>query len=428
MKAGICSRPQRITTVVIGGGHAGLAISHCLSTRGIDHVVLERGEVANAWRRERWDSLRLLTPNWQCRLPGYSYRGHDPDGFMRSGEVARFICDYARFSAAPLHTHTTVTAVSQTDGGYRVVTSRGDWHCRTLVIASGAYNLPAVPALARALPTRVASITPHHYRNPAQLAAGGVLVVGASATGLQIADEVRRSGRQVILAVGEHVRMPRRYRGRDIQFWLHETGLLDEHYQAMDDIQRIRKLPSPQLVGTPEGKTLDLNALSRQGVQLVGRLVGIRDDLAQFSGSLGNVVKLADLKLGRLLVSIDEWIARNGWTGEVDAAERAVPTRIDSSPDMAIDLRRRGIDTVIWATGFRPDYSWLKVPVLDRKGRIRHDGGVADAPGLYVMGLPFMRRRKSGFIFGATEDARAICDHLNARLDGRVGERRVQVA
>ncbi|MEJ2532783.1 MAG: NAD(P)-binding domain-containing protein [Halioglobus sp.] len=428
MSAGIGRRPFRATTVVIGGGHAGLAVSHSLSARGIDHVVLERGEVANAWRRERWDSLRLLTPNWQCGLPGYPYGGQDPDGFMNAGEVARFICDYARFSAAPLRTHTTVTAVHPMDGGYRVVTSRGHWHCRALVLASGAFNLPAVPALARALPGRVASVTPHQYRNPAQLAPGGVLVVGASATGLQIADEVRRSGRQVVLAVGEHVRMPRRYRGRDIQFWLHATGLLDEHYQAVEDIQRVRKLPSPQLVGDPDGKTLDLNALSGQGVQLVGRLVGIRDELAQFSGSLGNVVKLADLKLDRLLAAIDDWVAREGWAGRVDAPERAAPTRIDASPEMAIDLRRRGIGTVIWATGFRPDYSWLKVPVLDHKGWIRHDGGVADAPGLYVMGLPFMRRRKSSFIWGAADDARDICDHLEALLDERTGERRARVA
>lgn len=428
MKAGIFPRPVHTTTVVIGGGHAGLAVSHSLSARGIDHVVLERGEVANAWRHERWDSLRLLTPNWQCRLPGYSYRGRDPDGFMSVEEITRFICDYARVSAAPLRTHTRVTAVYPADGGYRVVTSRGDWQCRALVIASGAFNLPAVPALARALPQSVASVTPHQYRNPAQLGAGGVLVVGASATGLQIADEVSRSGRQVVLAVGEHVRMPRRYRGRDIQFWLHAIGLLDEHYQAVDDIQRVRKLPSPQLVGTPDSKTLDLNALSDQGVQLVGRLVGIRDDVVQFSGSLGNVVKLADLKLDRLLASIDDWVSREGWTEEVEAAERTAPTRIDASPAMAIDLRRRGIETVIWATGFRPDYSWLKVPVLDRKGWIRHDGGVADAPGLYVMGIPFMRRRKSSFIFGAADDARDICDHLAARLERRAGERRVRVA
>jgi len=428
MKAGICHRPFRATTVVVGGGHAGLAVSHSLSARGVDHVVLERGEVANAWRRERWDSLRLLTPNWQCRLPGYAYRGRDPDGFMSAAEVARFIGDYARFSAAPVQTHTAVTAVHPMAGGYRVVTSRGEWHCRALVLASGAFNLPAVPALARALPARVASITPHQYRNPAQLAPGGVLVVGASATGLQIADEVRRSGRRVLLAVGEHVRMLRRYRGRDIQFWLHATGLLDEHYQAVDDIQRMRKLPSPQLVGTAQGQTLDLNALSDQGVQLVGRLVGIRDELAQFSGSLGNVVKLADLKLDRLLGTIDDWVAREGWTGAVDGAERPAPTRIDPTPEMVIDLRRRGIDTVIWATGFRPDYSWLKVPVLDRKGWIRHDGGVTVAPGLYVMGLPFMRRRKSSFIWGAADDARDICDHLAARIGGRAGEHRARVA
>jgi len=406
-----------VDALVIGAGHAGLAMSHCLSARGVDHVVLERGSVANSWRHERWDSLRLLTPNWQARLPGYGYRGPDPDGFMGMPELISFMEGYASLAAAPVHTDTTVRAVRPMIGGYRVVTDRGDWRTRALVLATGAFNIPVVPASAAAVPAQVQQLNVHQYRNPGQLAEGGVLVVGASATGLQLAEEIQRSGRPVTLAVGEHVRLPRRYRGRDIQYWMDRAGVLDERYDEVDDIQRARRVPSPQLVGTPDGRTLDLNALSAQGVRLVGRLAGIRDGRALFSGSLHNVCALADLKMNRLLDTVDDWVASVG--GDVAAAppERFEPTRVDGPPILGLDLTSGEIRTVIWATGFRPDYRWLEVPVLDRKGMIRHDGGVADAPGLYVLGLPFMRRRKSTFIHGAEDDATDLSAHLRVWLD-----------
>jgi putative flavoprotein involved in K+ transport len=411
------SHPGRVTTVIIGGGHCGLATSHCLNARGIDHVVLERGEVANSWRRERWDSLRLLTPNWQSTLPGYRYSGDDPDGFMTMPEVIEFISGYARAGDAPVKTQTRVTVVRRTDDGYRVETDRGHWQCRCLVIASGAFNFPIVPALAASLPRDIGSLTPHQYRNPGQLADGGVLVVGAAATGLQIADEIQASGRPVTLAAGEHVRMPRRYRGRDIQYWMDRVGLLDECHDAVDDLQRVRRLPSAQLVGTPEQRTLDLNALTRRGVELVGRVAGLQGSTLQFSGSLCNVARLADLKLIRLLGTIDEWI--EGSNCPADDPEPIEPTRVDRDPRLGLDLAGGEIRTVIWCTGFRPDYSWLDLPILDRKGWIRHQGGVCELPGLYVMGLPFMRRRKSSFMFGAGDDARDICDHLASYLSGR---------
>lgn len=409
-------QPRRVTAVIIGGGQAGLATSHCLSGHGIDHVVLERGEVANSWRRERWDSLRLLTPNWQSRLPGFHYHGDEPDGFMSMPEVIDFISTYARLTAAPVHTHTRVTGVAQTAAGYRVRTARDTWQCRALVIASGAFNIPVVPAMAAALGHRIRSLTPQQYRNPQQLAEGGVLVVGAAATGLQIADEIQRSGRPVILSAGEHVRMPRTYRGRDIMYWLHATGMLDECHDQVDDLQRVRRLPSPQLIGTPENASLDLNSLTSRGVELVGRVAGLSGDRLQFSGSLANIAKLADLKQERLLRTLDAWIEANGMAAEAGPVRRPAPTRLDSAARLELDLRSGEVRTIIWATGFRPDYSWLEVPVLDLKGRIRHDGGVADAPGLYVMGLPFMRRRKSSFLFGVEDDARAIAGHLAAHV------------
>jgi putative flavoprotein involved in K+ transport len=415
------------TTVVIGAGHAGLAVSQFLSARSIDHVVIERGEVANTWRTERWDSLRLLTPNWQSRLPGLHYDGDDPDGFMTMPEVVAFIERYARHVGAPVHGGTTVTSVRRSDGGYEVATDQGPWETRAVVLATGGFNRARVPAVAGAVPASITQVTPIDYRHPGQLPDGRVLVVGAAATGVQIADEVHRSGRPVILAVGGHVRMPRVYRGRDIQWWMDRTGLLDERYDEVDDLVRARAVPSPQLVGTPQRATLDLNALTDIGVQLVGRLAGVAGGKAQLSGSLRNQCTLADLKLGRLLDTIDEWQREHG-IGEADPPQRFAPTRVVDSPPLTLDLGA-DIHTIIWATGYVPDYSWLDVDVLDRKGRLRHDGGVViDSPGMYRIGLNFLRRRKSSFIHGAEDDARELVDHLTGYLAGAPPRRRHDVA
>jgi putative flavoprotein involved in K+ transport len=408
---------ERTAVVVIGAGHAGLAVSRLLSERGLDHVVLERGEVANTWRTERWDSLRLLTPNWQTRLPGLAYDGDDPDGFMAVPELVGFIDRYARVVDAPVRTHTAVTSVAVADGGgYRVETATGmTWEAAAVVLASGAFNRAHVPAVAADLPTGIHQVTPLGYRRPDDLGPGRVLVVGASATGVQIADELLRSGREVTIAVGEHVRMPRTYRGRDIMWWLDRTGRLDERWDEIDDLVRARRVPSPQLVGTPERRDLDLNALTARGAELVGRLSAARDGTALFSGSLRNVCTLADLKLVRLLDAVDDWARQDGHVD--DAGPRPAPTRVDGDPRLAIDLVAEGYDTVVWATGFRPDHSWLHLPVLDRKGDLRHHGGVvADAPGLYRMGLTYLRRRKSSFIHGAEDDAHDLVDHLSAHL------------
>jgi len=407
----------RATAVILGAGHSGLAMSRCLSHRSIDHVVLERGEVANSWKTERWESLRLLTPNWQSRLPGHAYQGPEPDGFMTMSEVIEFIDSYARLVSAPLELDTSVTSVRRSDHGYQVATTRGTWECRAVVVATGACNIAHVPRVAEAFPATVQALTPMQYRGPAQLAAGGVLVVGGSATGIQLAREIHASGRPVTLAVGEHVRLPRTYRGRDIQWWMDACGLLDMRYDQVDDLVRARHVPSPQLVGTAERLTLDLNALTAMGVALVGRLGDVRGSVAQFSGALKNVCTLADLKMNRLLGTLDEWAAASGLDGEVGPAERYEPTRIDGPPSIEIDLAKGAIRTVLWATGYRPDYSWLEVPVLDRKGRLRHQGGVVDSPGMYLLGDTFLRRRKSSFIHGAGDDASDLSAHLAAHLD-----------
>ena len=413
---------MRTTAIVIGAGQGGLAMSWWLAARSIDHVVLERGEVANTWRTERWDSLTLLTPNWQSRLPGHSYEGDDPNGFRTMRETVAFIERYASLVSVSVRTHCPVTSVRSVGDGYQVVTQQGTWHCKAVVLATGAFNIAQVPKLSAELPSGIAQLNTAQYRNPEGLEAGGVMVVGAAASGAQIADELQRSGRPVTLAVGEHVRAPRIYRGRDIQWWMDASGLNDERYDHVENLRRARGLSSFQLAGYSDRRNIDLNSLASLGVKLVGRLAGVREGKVQFSGSLRNLCELADLKLNRLLNTFDDWAATNGVSDAVDPAHRPEPTRVEASPPLGLDLGRAGIRTIVWATGLRPDYSWLDVPVVDLKGNIRHDGGVVmESPGLYVMGLPFLRRRKSSLIDGVGDDACDLSAHLASHLGAQCG-------
>ncbi|HWS33677.1 MAG TPA: NAD(P)-binding domain-containing protein, partial [Actinoplanes sp.] len=405
----------QVTTVVIGAGHAGLAASRLLTEQSIDHVVLERGQIANSWRRERWDSLRLLTPNWLNRPPGHDYDGPDPDGYMTAGEVADLIERHA--AGAPVRTGVNVTSLRRTATGFAVATTDGEWDSPTVIIASGACSVPVVPPqLSGGVPDRIRQVTPFDYGNPSRLPDGGVLVVGASATGVQIAAEIRRTGRPVVLSVGEHVRLPREHRGRDVLWWMHESGVWAQRYDEIDDLTRARRLPSPQLIGSPNRETLDLNTLTAAGVELVGRWAAIRDGVALFSGGLRNVCALADLKMNRLLSGFDIW---SGQTSPI----LYEPTHVPPATRLKLDLSSGEISTIVWATGFRPSYEWLDVPALDEKGRLHHDGGVVtDHPGLYALGLPVLRRRRSTFLHGIEDDARFVVGHLVNGLD-RVGRR-----
>ena len=380
--------------------------------------MVERGEVANSWRHERWDSMRLLTPNWQSRLPDFRYDGPEPDGFMSVGEVIDFLDRFAVRSGAPVRTGTNVTSVRYAGDGYQLATSRGEIACQAVVIAAGACNQPALPSFTAAVPAAVEQLTALDYRDPAKLPDGGVLVVGASATGVQIAAELARSGRAVTVSVGEHVRLPRTYRGRDVLWWMDASGVWDQRYDEIDDLGRARRLPSPQLVGTPERATLDLNALSALGVELVGRWAALRDGRALFSGGLRNVFALADLKMERLLDTFDEWARTQGLDGEVGRPERFAATRVPDSARLQLDLSSGEFRSIVWATGYRPDYRWLDVPVVDAKGQLRHDGGAVDSPGMYALGLPVLRRRKSTFIYGIEDDAREVIGRLASYLAG----------
>lgn len=403
--------------VVIGGGQAGLAMSHHLGSRGIDHVVLERGEVANSWRTERWDSLRMLTPNWMTRLPGHRYEGPDPDGFMTKDETIGLLETYGRSFDAPIRPGVTVEQVRAESTGFEVLTDQGSWSCDAVVAATGASSEPRLPAVAPEIPPAIEQLTALQYRNPDRLASGEVLVVGASASGAQIADELQRSGRQVTLAVGEHVRLQRSYRGRDIHWWMDAIGQLDERFDEVDDINRARRLPSLQLVGSPEHRTLDINALRSTGVGLVGKLMQVGGSRAQFSGALRNLVANADLKQNRLLDRIDEFATGHGLDAELPESTRPAPTDPGAVPT-ELELRRYA--TIVWATGYRPSFPWLDRAAFDRRDRLVHDGGVSSLSGLYILGLPFLRRRKSSFVDGVGADAAELASHLHAHLDRRV--------
>ncbi len=407
---------MRSTVVVIGAGQAGLAMSHHLTRRGIDHVVLDRGEVANSWRTERWDSLRLLTPNWMTRLPGHSYVGTDPDGFMSKDETVGFLVAYGRSFGAPIRPHVTVRHVRPVTSGFEVATDQGTWRCEAVVAATGASSEPRLPAVAADVPCGVHQLTALQYRKPGQLDGGDVLVVGASASGAQIADELQRSGRRVTTAIGEHVRLPRSYRGHDIHWWMDAIGQLDERYDEVDDINRARRLPSLQLIGSPERRTLDLNALRSIGIDAVGKFLGIAGGRAQFSGGLDHLVANADLKQRRLLERIDEFASANGLDADLPVPTVPEPTELGPVPT---ELELSRFHTIVWATGYRPSYSWLDRAAFDRRGRLDHDGGVCSVPGLYVLGLPFLRRRNSSFLDGVGPDAADLAGHVHAFLDRR---------
>jgi putative flavoprotein involved in K+ transport len=408
-----------IHTLVIGAGQAGLAASRCLTARGIDHVVLDRGRVAERWRSERWDSLRLLTPNWMSRLPEWSYMGPDPNGYMTAAEVTAYLQAYAIASRAPVVEDSAVTRLAQADdGGFHVETSFTRWAATNVVIATGWCDQPAVPTVARRLGPTVMSVTATSYRNPSALPGGAVLVVGASATGVQLADELARSGRDVIIAVGRHTRLPRRYRGMDIFWWLDRIGSLDRTIDELPDPASAVREPSAQLVGRPDHSDVDLPALRARGVQLAGRLVAVDGDEVRFANDLGMTLAAADARMGRTLADIDAHIDAAGLATEVLEPEPRASVTVADAP-LVVNLRRRGIGAVVWATGFRRSYPWLHLPILDEHGEIRQRLGVTPVEGVYVLGQRFQHRRRSNFLDGVGLDAELVADHLTNRTLAR---------
>ena len=406
---------KHIDTVIIGGGQAGLAMSRCLTEHQIDHVILERGRVGERWRSERWDSLRLLTPNWQSRLPQFHYNGNHPDDFMTMPEFIRHLECYAESFEAPVQTGTTVQIVERLNNGrFRIATDNGDWLAHNVVVATGFCDTPRVPAFSAALPSDIVKLVPSDYRNPSQVSRGGVLVVGASATGLQIAEELTQAGRNVTLAVGTHVRVPRRYRGEDILYWMDEMGA----FSAPADPAEERKTPPPQLVGTPENRNLDLGELQKKGVRLVGRAISVQGDRVHFADDLEAKVEAGDAQMMQLLAKIDGFIESSSVLAPAADLDSITAVKVRTAPT-AIDLRTENIRTVVWATGYERRYPWLKIPVLDDRGEIRHEGGVTPEPGLYVLGIRFQRSKGSNLIDGVGRDAEALSKHLAERFQDK---------
>jgi putative flavoprotein involved in K+ transport len=402
-----------INTIIIGGGQAGLALSRHLTACDHEHVVLERGAVGERWRRSTWKSLRLLTPNWMNALPAWRYQGDDPDGFMPTAGFAEHLGRYAASFAAPVEARTAVEAVRRIDAGFEVVTDRTRWRARNVVTATGWCDRPATPAFAPDLPPSVDQIAPRDYRQPDQLASGAVLVVGASSTGVQLADELAAAGKDVTIAVGGHSRVPRRYRGMDIFWWLQRIGVLDKTIDAMPDVRLARQEPSLQLVGTPDHRSLDLTTLQAAGVRLAGRMVGVDGHRVRFGPDLAASISAADTRLARLLTTIDQHVDEHGLRGEVLEPE-PIRTLEPDADVRSLDLRASGITTVVWATGHRREYPWLHIPVLDPAGEIRQRRGVTPVPGLYVLGQRFQHHRSSNFIGGVGRDAAYVAGRITA--------------
>jgi putative flavoprotein involved in K+ transport len=412
------STVDTVDTVVIGAGQAGLAVSRLLTEAGRDHVVLERGRVGERWRTERWDSLRLLSPNWMTRLPDWRYRGPDDDGFMTAQSFTHYLEDYANSFAAPVVGGVTVEHLSAAGDGYRVVTDGGSWRCRHVVVATGPHGTPHAPVALRGMATLHSS----QYRNPGKIPPGAVLVVGGSSSGVQIADELNAAGREVVLSVGGHTRMPRTYRGMDVFWWLETTGRLARTIDHTADPAAARREPSMQLVGRPEGAPLagdiDLPALQARGVRLAGRLDSLDRGTVTFRDDLLRTTAAADERMFRFLNDVDEHVARAGLAAEVWPAARPRPFAPQVTP-RKLDLRKEGIGSVVVATGYRSDFGWLGLPIVRHDGSIYQRRGVTPAPGVYVVGMRFQHRRDSAFIDGARHDARSVVRHiLTGSTDG----------
>lgn len=403
--------------IVVGGGQAGLSMAACLSRRGVGHLVVERNRVGHSWRAERWDSFCLVTPNFQCRLPGMGYAGPDPDGFMVRDEIVSFIEDYARAVDPPLVEGAAVRAVDRDPAGrLRVVTDAGTATADAVVLAVGGYHVPVVPRLAERLPRAVTQLHSSRYRNPGSLPDGAVLVVGSGQSGAQIAEDLHLAGREVHLSVGGAPRVARRHRGRDCVAWLEDMGHYDLSIDRHPQGTEARHEANHYVTGRDGGRDIDLRAHARDGMRLHGRLLDIEGWTAVTGDDLGRNLDAADATNARILAGIDSWIEANGIDAPPAEPYRPVwhpPAQEGPAP---LDLVAEGITSVVWATGFRSDWSWVRLPAFDGTGYPEHERGVTSVEGLYVLGLPWLHTWGSGRFAGIARDA----EHLAGRIASRV--------
>jgi putative flavoprotein involved in K+ transport len=410
-----------VQAVVVGAGHAGLAVSWCLREHGIEHRVLERDRIASSWRHERWDEFCLVTPNWQCRLPGYTYAGTDPDGFMVRDEIVAFVEGYAASFQPPVHEGVEVKRIDRNDtGGFRIVTSRGELTAAQVVLAVGGYHRPVVPRLGERLPGWLTQVHSSAYRNPSSLPDGGVLVVGSGQSGAQIAEDLHLAGRDVHLSVGAAPRVARFYRGRDCVAWLEEMGRYEMPIGQHPEGLAARHEANHYVTGRDGGRDIDLRALAHDGMHLHGRLLGIDGGGMRFAGDLAARLDAADATADRIKDAIDAHIAAQGVEAPPEARYDPVwepPTDVEH----VVHRREAGITSVIWATGFRSDWSWVAVPAFDGTGYPTHERGVTTISGLYVVGLPWLHTWGSGRFGGIARDARFVAERVAEQ--GPIGRR-----
>ncbi|MDE0522800.1 MAG: NAD(P)/FAD-dependent oxidoreductase [Boseongicola sp.] len=401
---------QRVDVAVIGGGQAGIAMSEHLSKCGIPHLVFERHRIAERWRTGRWDSLVANGPAWHDRFPPQEFSGIDQDAFVPKEQVADYFVDYAEQIGAPVRCGVEVTLVERLPGqaGFRVETSDGSYDAKAIVAATGPFQKPVFPPL---VPddTPVTQMHSLDYKNPNQVSEGAVLVVGAGSSGVQIADELLRAGRDVFLSIGPHDRLPRRYRNRDYVWWMGVLGMWDD-----ERIPPGKEHISISVSGAYGGRTIDFRDLARNGMTLVGRTEGFSDGSVHFAGDLSRNIAAGDEYYISFLDQCDAYLAANGLDLPEEPAARELldDPECVASPIDRLDLAGANVSTVIWATGYRPDFSWLQLDVFDEGGRPRHVRGVAPEPGLYFLGLPWLTRRGSSFIYGVWHDAKHIADHI----------------
>lgn len=415
---------RRHDVVIIGAGQGGLAVSHYLSGPGIEHVVLERSSIASSWRDHRWDSFCTVTPNWSIRLPGAEYAGDDPDGFLSRDELVRHFERWAASFDAPVRCGVEATGVRPVRDGFEVDTRDGRYHARNVVVATSTYQNVRIPAVAARLPPRLAQLTSHDYKNPDTVPPGAVLVVGSGQTGAQIAEELHAAGRRVHLCVGRAGRLPRRYRGRDAVEWQRDMGYLDRT-PAMLDSPADRFRGDPHLTGKDGGRTLSLHDFRRSGIRLLGRLVDCDGERARLDDGLHAQMRYADAFSDRIIELFERHIEENRVDAPPPTATELAggPPPDGGLPDVLreLDLARYDVNTVIWAVGYRFDFSWIQAPVLDDAGYPIAPGGITACPGLYFMGLNWMTWRKSGIIYGVGDDALSVAEDIARRRVARSG-------
>jgi putative flavoprotein involved in K+ transport len=405
---------QTINTVIVGGGQAGLAMSYYLKQEGREHVVLEKAfAVADAWRNQRWDSFTLVTPNFQVRMPGAEYHGNHPYGFMSLTEIIQYFDDYVVRFSLPVHCEVGVFSVEKLQDGYRVRTSEGDYEADNVVIATGLYQAPKIPKFGKGISPNILQIHSMDYKNPTLVPDGAVLVVGTGQSGAQIAEELYQSGRRVYLSIGSAGRVPRRYRGRDINEWFTRMGMFDTKVEELNS-PADKFQPHPQISGKNGGESLNLHQFARDGVVLLGHARDARDGQLIIAHDLKETLAKVDQFEINALKAVDQYIARMG----LKAPTESVPQLRDGYTQEVItdlDLKASGISTIIWATGYSFDFSVVKLPVVDSDGYPIQKRGVTDHDGLYFVGMPWLHSRRSGILFGVVDDASYIAQHIAAR-------------